>query len=156
MSARAMASRSLFLNRRRDGQRIIGNPSGRELLARRAHPHDHRPATMKVDTDILSIHRGLLLFVRGWLCEAPSLDRLGSSRGAEAPLLHRIRSGALCVVPDRHLGMGAAVESPFITGLGALWVVSLGRATRLCVAAGPVPRRPKGDRRPPIARTASR
>jgi hypothetical protein len=25
------------------------------------------------------------------LCEAPSLDRLGSSRGAEAPLLHRIR-----------------------------------------------------------------
>src|ERR671910_3205960 len=65
---------------------------GRWLLARRAHPHDHRPATMKADTDILSIHRGLLLFVRGWLCEAPSLDRLGSSRGAEAPLLHRIRS----------------------------------------------------------------
>src|SRR5918994_1298532 len=75
MSARSTASRSSF-------------------FARRAHPHDHRPATMKVDTDILSIHRGLLLFVRGWLCEAPSLDRLGSSRGAEAPLLHRISSGA--------------------------------------------------------------
>jgi hypothetical protein len=46
--------------------------------------------------DVLSIHRGLLLFVRGWLCETPSLDRLGSSRGAEAPLLHRIRYGAVC------------------------------------------------------------
>src|ERR687898_1392718 len=88
MSARSTASRSSF-------------------FARRAHPHDHRPATMKVDTDILSIHRGLLLFVRGWLCEAPSLDRLGSSRGAQAPLLHRISSVAATVLL-RHGGQRSA------------------------------------------------
>jgi hypothetical protein len=44
---------------------------------------------MKVDPDILSIDRGLLLFVRGLVVRTPSLDRR-SSRGAEAPLLHRI------------------------------------------------------------------
>jgi Sigma-70 region 2 len=47
---------------------------------------------MKGDTDVLSIYRGLLLVVRGSVERTPSLDRLGSSRGAEAPLLHRIRS----------------------------------------------------------------
>jgi hypothetical protein len=78
--------------RRRDRQRIVGDPDARKLLARRAQPDHHPAATMKVDTDVLSIHRGLLLFVRGLVVRTPSLERLGPSRGAEAPLLHRIRS----------------------------------------------------------------
>jgi hypothetical protein len=51
--------RACLRHRRRDGDRVIGDPDARELLARRAQPNDHRPATMKVDPDVLSIHRGL-------------------------------------------------------------------------------------------------
>jgi hypothetical protein len=57
--------------------------------------NNHRTSTMKIDPDILSIHRGLLLFTRAW-CGSPDFRSRNSepSRGAEAPLLHRISSGA--------------------------------------------------------------
>jgi hypothetical protein len=63
-----------------------------------------------VDTDVLSIHRGLLLFVKRVCCEKPRVsDRLGSSRGAEAPLLHRISLGAtrrLTLALGKTVGLG--------------------------------------------------
>src|SRR5438128_7232644 len=46
---------------------------------------------MQVDPDITVDPQGPPFLQRGTgLCEAPSLNRLGSSQGAEAPLLHRI------------------------------------------------------------------
>ena len=48
---------------------------------------------MKVDPDILSIHRGLLLFARGLVVEAPSLQQeLGTftGSGGPAPSSHQI------------------------------------------------------------------
>jgi hypothetical protein len=46
---------------------------------------------VKVDTDVLSIHRGLLLFVRGSVVRTPSLDRLGflTGSGGPAPSSHQ-------------------------------------------------------------------
>jgi hypothetical protein len=44
--------RARLRHRRRDGHRLIGDPSGREPLARRANPHDHGPAATTVDTDV--------------------------------------------------------------------------------------------------------
>src|SRR6266511_2350076 len=64
-------------DRRRDHHRIVRHPDTRELLARRVHPHDHRPTAMKVDPDILSIHRASSSS-RGLVVRTPSLDRLGS------------------------------------------------------------------------------
>jgi hypothetical protein len=51
--------RARLRHRRRDDHGVVGDPDARELLARRTQPHDDRPAAMKVDPDILSIHRGL-------------------------------------------------------------------------------------------------
>jgi hypothetical protein len=45
-----------------------------------------------IDRYHTSIHRGLPSSTEELVCEAPSLNRLGSSPGAEAPLLHRISS----------------------------------------------------------------
>jgi site-specific recombinase XerD len=58
----------------------------------RAHAHHHRAATMKVDTDILSIHRGLLLFVRGWVVKNPESGstRFLTGSGGPAPSSHQI------------------------------------------------------------------
>jgi hypothetical protein len=47
------------------------------VLARAVLAHNHRASTMKVDPDILSIHRGLPSSNEELLCEAPSLNRLG-------------------------------------------------------------------------------
>jgi hypothetical protein len=56
--------RARLCHRRRDRQRIVGHADARELLARRAHPDNHRPPTMKVD--ILSI-RASSSSSEGWL-----------------------------------------------------------------------------------------
>jgi hypothetical protein len=62
-----------------------------QSCTRRAHPDDHRPATMKVDTDILSIHRGLLLFVRGLVVRNPESGptRILTRSGGPAPSSHQ-------------------------------------------------------------------
>jgi hypothetical protein len=90
---------------------------------------------MKIDTDILSFHRGLLLFVRGLVVRTPSLERLALSRGAEAPLLHRIRSGATAVYgaarvrrpTQREVGAGALELKP---GYGFTVMLAVARLPR--------------------------
>jgi hypothetical protein len=62
--------RARLRHRRRDRQRVVCHPRRRQPLAAGAHAHDHRATTVKVDPDVLSTHRGLLLYVRGWLREA--------------------------------------------------------------------------------------
>jgi hypothetical protein len=69
---------------------------------------------------------------------------------AARPIRRTERRGARSAVPPRCVlfpigtsgwGQPSNRPSPRVSG----------RATRRCVAAGPVPRRPTGDRRPPIA-----
>src|SRR5213076_295559 len=50
------------------------------------------PAAVEVDPDVLSFHRGLPSSVEDWLVRSPSVLDTRPSRGAEAPLLHRISS----------------------------------------------------------------
>ena len=67
-----------------------------EDLAVFGHPVDGGAATVQVDSDVLSFHRGLLLLSRVLFVEARVwFTMLGSSRGAEAPPLHRISSAAV-------------------------------------------------------------
>ena len=78
-----------------NGERIVADALGRELVAVCIESHDHRPATMEVDTDVLSIHRGLLLFERCW-CENPEspTTRSFTGSGGPAPSSHQFwRSG---------------------------------------------------------------
>ena len=61
------------------------------VLAGLGHPHQHRPAPMQIHPDdllarVLFAHRGLL---ESMDVSTPSMSR--ESRGAEAPLLHRIK-----------------------------------------------------------------
>jgi hypothetical protein len=57
--------------------------------------HDHRPATMKVNPDILSIQRGLPSSEEETVCGAPSLDRdLGTfTRSGDTPPPLSVKSG---------------------------------------------------------------
>jgi hypothetical protein len=67
----------------------------------------------EIDPDVLSIHRGLLLFLQRVGVRNPGLDRLGSSRGAEAPLLHRISLGATRRLPPalgKTAGLGRFID----------------------------------------------
>ena len=78
---------------------VIENAHGLQMLTGLGHPHDHRPPAMQINTDdllscVLFAHRGLLR--RGGREHPESAS--GRSRGAEAPLLHRISSGTLDVV----------------------------------------------------------
>src|SRR5439155_12741569 len=78
--------RARLAHHRRKRKRIIVHAMHREPLTRTREPHDHRASTMEVDPDILSIHRGLLLFARNGLWK-PRVSYASSepSRGAEAP-----------------------------------------------------------------------
>ena len=52
---------------------------------------------MQIDPDVLSLHRGLLLFVESWVCEKPrvSIWRPGpfTGSGGPAPSSHHIQRG---------------------------------------------------------------
>src|SRR5438093_13549274 len=78
---------------RRELKRGVVHTVNRESLTRTPEPHDHRTSTVKIDPDILSIHRGLLLFTRVKVWK-PRVSTTSSepSRGAEAPLLPRLTS----------------------------------------------------------------
>jgi hypothetical protein len=62
------------------------------MVGRRAYANDHRPATMKVDTDVLSIHRSLLLFVRGLVVRSPESGSTRFLTGSGGPAPSSIRS----------------------------------------------------------------
>src|SRR5439155_22700113 len=71
---------------------IIRDPMHTKTLTAAIEPHDHRPSTMKVDTDILSIHRGLLLLRGCVACGSPeSRTGLGTftRSGGPAPSSHQ-------------------------------------------------------------------
>jgi hypothetical protein len=59
--------RTRLRHRRRDRQRFIRDAHRTQLLARAVLADDHRTSTMKVDPDILSIHRGLPSSEEDWL-----------------------------------------------------------------------------------------
>src|SRR5437763_10518766 len=71
---------------------VVGHTRHREPIAGGVQAHDHRPAAVEVDPDVLSFHRGLPSSVEDWFVRSPSVLDTRPSRGAEAPLLHRIRS----------------------------------------------------------------
>ena len=64
--------------------------TARELLPGFRLPYDHRPPPMQINPDelpaVILVHRGLPWFVQSEHPQHPP----GTSRGAEAPLLHRI------------------------------------------------------------------
>jgi len=64
-----------------------------EHLALGVHPIDRRGAAVQIDSDVLSLHRGLPC--RGLVCGNPEHCNARIPRGAEAPLLHNIRTRAL-------------------------------------------------------------
>jgi hypothetical protein len=47
--------------RRRQRHWVVVDPHHRQALAPSIHPYHHRPATVEVDPDVLSFHRGLVL-----------------------------------------------------------------------------------------------
>ena len=82
--------------------RVVGDPHRLQPLAGLGHPHQHRPAPMQIHPDDLPsrvcfAHRGLL---ESMDVSTPSMSR--ESRGAEAPLLHRIKgSEPTLLIVDR-------------------------------------------------------
>jgi hypothetical protein len=75
----------------RQRHRVVIDADGLQHLPRRGHAHDHRAAAVQVDPDVLFSH-GASLAVAG--VTPLSVRYLGSSRGAEAPLLHGINPEA--------------------------------------------------------------
>src|SRR5438309_11544652 len=55
---------------------VVVDADAAQLLARRVHPIDHRAAPVKVDADVLSVHRGLPSW--GVALRGPSVHRPGS------------------------------------------------------------------------------
>src|SRR4029077_17020647 len=104
---RAAAGRAHHLEQ---PQRVVVDPLTEQLLALGIHRVDHRTATMQSNPDVTSTHRGLPSSTEESLCGESRVSRLGTSRGAEAPLLHRI-SYVAC--DDAHLSIDAAVKSDF-------------------------------------------
>ena len=86
-------------------QRIVVDPFAEQLVALRVHRVDHRPATMQIDPDVTSIHRGLPSSTRNWFVVKPRVSTTRTSRGAEAPLLHRISYAPLAVATSRATSM---------------------------------------------------
>src|SRR5262249_47267388 len=76
----------------RDRQRIIRHTNRRKLLARRVLANDHGTSTMKVDPDILSIHRGLPSSEEDMLLVKPrvSTDSDLTRSGGPAPSSHQL------------------------------------------------------------------
>ena len=73
---------------------VVENPYRLQMFAGLAHPHQHRAASMQIHTDKLPTliefaHRGLL---RRNNVSTPKHARSGRTRGAEAPLLHDIKT----------------------------------------------------------------
>ena len=62
----------------------FGTRTQLELLARRVHPVDHRTPTMQIHTDVLSLHRGLLL-LEGQVCKPESPNRDPNPHGERRP-----------------------------------------------------------------------
>jgi hypothetical protein len=89
--------------------RIIRDPRRLQPLPGLGHPHQHRPPPMQINADELPslvdfAHRGLLESLD---VSTPSMNR--ESRGAEAPLLHRIKARAK---PDRAAAARALTPTP--------------------------------------------
>src|SRR5204863_9259988 len=80
---------------RRGLERTIHDAMHTEPLTVTRPAHDHRTSTMKVDPDILSIHRGLPSSEEDTVVRSPESPTRARnlSRGAEAPPLHRISYG---------------------------------------------------------------
>jgi hypothetical protein len=75
-------------------QRLSRDPLTEQPFTRTVHRVDDGPATMQIDPDVTSIHRGPPFLRRGTGRVKPRVSTTRTSRGAEAPLLHGIRSGA--------------------------------------------------------------
>ena len=73
----------------RQRHRVVVDPHGLQHLALAGHAHDDQAAAVQVDPDVLFSH-GASLTVAG--VNGPSVQHSVSSRGAEAPLLHGIKS----------------------------------------------------------------
>src|SRR5437016_6182613 len=96
---------------RREVDRVVVDATHRQHLTRLVLVHDHRTATMQIDLDVLSRHRGLLC--RGFACEKPRVSTTRVPTGAEAPLRHRItyRAWCLCRTRSTHATMhNTAIE----------------------------------------------
>ncbi len=62
--------RTRLAHRLEQRQRVVRDPNAVELLAIGVHRVDHRTATMQVDTDVRSLHRGLPSSKEDLVCEA--------------------------------------------------------------------------------------
>jgi hypothetical protein len=58
-------------HRLRQGHRAVLDPNLGQDLTSRVLPHNHRPAPVKINPDVLSFHRGLLLASRGCCFRRP-------------------------------------------------------------------------------------
>jgi hypothetical protein len=85
---------------------------------------------MQINPDVTSIHRGLPSSTEESLCGEARLSRLGTSQGAEAPLLHRIRYGAPSCILDPVVGrlLLAEVYRPALGRRQAAAVVAMDEA----------------------------
>jgi hypothetical protein len=95
-----------------------------ESFSPAALTRDHRPAAMKVDTDGLSIHRGLLLFVRGLVVRNPESGPTRFLTGSGRPRSFIASVLARCGVSDRYFvgsrpSKGPSLEE--ITNGGQRW-----------------------------------